>query len=119
MFQFILIRLQAGSRAAKGGGSWIMIQGFITTLMQPSFLVPKGFVEVRAFGKTRAMRNHERRVDFTLLDALEQLGKVMLHWRLRHPEGQAAVDGRPHRNLVEQAAVDTDDRYGARNFWCY
>ena len=37
----------------------------------------------------------------------------MLHWRLGHAEGEAAVDGRSHGNLVEQAAVNADDRHGS------
>jgi hypothetical protein len=34
----------------------------------------------------------------------------MLHRRLRHFEDQAAIDGRTHGNLVEESAVDADDR---------
>lgn len=34
----------------------------------------------------------------------------MLHRRLRHPERQAAVDGRAKRSLGNEAAIDADDR---------
>ena len=36
----------------------------------------------------------------------------MLHRGLSHAECQATVDRRPHRDLVEQAAIDPDDRDG-------
>ena len=34
----------------------------------------------------------------------------MLDWRLRHFEGEAAIDRAAHRNLVQHAAVNADDR---------
>ena len=45
--------------------------------------------------------------------SFSSLRQVMLHRRLRHAEGQPAVDRRAHRDLVEEAAIDADDRDGA------
>jgi hypothetical protein len=33
----------------------------------------------------------------------------MLDWRLRHFEGEAAIDRTAHWNLVQHAAIDADD----------
>jgi hypothetical protein len=38
----------------------------------------------------------------------------MLNWSLRHPKRKAAVDRGAHWNLVQQAAVDADDRDGSK-----
>ena len=70
------------------------------------------FVEFRAFFKCRSMGDDERRIDFTLLDAFEKLGQIVLDRCLGHAEGEAAVDGRSHRNFVEQPAVNADNRDG-------
>ena len=52
-------------------------------------------------------------IDFALLDTFEKLGQIVLDRRLGHAEGEPAVDGRSHRNLVEQSAVNADDRDGS------
>src|SRR6476646_7042214 len=70
------------------------------------------FVELRSFLKGRPMGDYERWIDFAPLDAFEKLGQVMLDRCLGHAEGEPAVDGRTHGNLVEQSAVNADDRDG-------
>jgi hypothetical protein len=72
--------------------------------------VAEGFVEFGTLLRCGPVRDGKRRIDLALLDALEQHRQIMLHRRLRHPEGEAAVDGRAHRNLVDEAAVGADDR---------
>ena len=42
--------------------------------------------------------------------SLHEFRQIMLHRRLRHPEGEAAIDGDAHRDLVDEAAIDADDR---------
>ena len=38
------------------------------------------------------MGDDEGWIDPALLDALHQKRQVVLHWRLRHPEREAAID---------------------------
>src|SRR3954452_17271019 len=76
-------------------------------------LVPESLVQFGALFEGGAMRDDEREVDFALLDALQQFRQIVLHRRLCHAEGEAAFDRGPHRALVEEAAVNADDRYGA------
>src|SRR5438105_3313147 len=38
----------------------------------------------------------------------------MLYRRLRHPEGETAVDRRPHRHLVEKTSIDAHNRDDAK-----
>src|SRR5205809_786620 len=68
-------------------------------------LVAKGLVELRAGFELGPVSDDERRIDFTILDALEQLGQIALHRRLRHPERQPTIDRRTHRYLVEISAI--------------
>src|SRR3954464_15582456 len=76
-------------------------------------LVPESLVQFGALFERGAMRDDERGVDFALLDTLQQFRQIMLHRRLCHAKGEAAIDRRAHRDLVEQAAINADDRYGA------
>src|SRR3954464_15324117 len=76
-------------------------------------LVPESLVQYGALFERGAMRDDERGVDFALLDALQQFRPTVLHRRLGHAKGGAAVDRGAHRDLVEEAAVNADDRYGA------
>ena len=45
--------------------------------------------------------------------SFKKLRQIVLHRRLRHAEGQAAIDRGAHRNLVEEAAIHADDRDGS------
>lgn len=56
------------------------------------------------------MGDDEGWIDFALLDALHKLRHVMLDGGLGHPEGEAAINGAAHRNLVQIPAIDADDR---------
>src|SRR5690242_16119546 len=76
-------------------------------------LVAEGLVELRPLFERDLVGDHEGRIDLTILNSLHQLRQIMLHRSLRHPEGEAAVDGRAHRDLVDEAAIDADDRDGA------
>src|SRR5882757_6314457 len=70
----------------------------------------EGLVELWALFESSAMRDDEGWVDLALLHPLKQLRQVMLHRGLGHSEREAAVDRRSHRDLVQQTAVDPDDR---------
>ena len=78
--------------------------------MQPSFLSRKVLIELGALFERRRVGDDERGIDLALLDTLQQLRQIVLDRRLGHPEGQAAIDRRTHRDLVEEAAIDADDR---------
>ena len=67
--------------------------------------VAECLVEIRAFFECRAMSDDEGRIDLAVLNTLHQQRQIMLDRRLGHAEGQAAVDGRAHRDFVEEAAV--------------
>src|SRR5437588_7550908 len=76
-------------------------------------LVAEGLVEFGSFFERCPMGDDKGRVDLALLDAFHELRQIVLHWRLGHAEGQAAIDGRAHRNFVEIAAIDADQRHRA------
>ena len=38
-----------------------------------------------------------------------ELRHIVLHGRLGHAKGKAAIDGRAHGDLVQEAAIDADD----------
>ncbi len=73
-------------------------------------LVIEHLVEVGAFFEARRVGDDEGRVDVAVLDMRQQLRQVALDRRLRHAHGQSAVDGRSERDLVEESAIDADDR---------
>src|SRR4051794_24240999 len=73
-------------------------------------LVAEGLVELGSFSERRPVRDDERGIDLALFDSLQQRRQVVLDRCLRHAEGQAPIDRRAHRNLVEEAAIDADDR---------
>ena len=56
-------------------------EGFMTTLMQPSFFA---LVQLRPLLKGGAVRDNKGRINFTLFNPLHQLPHVMLDRRLRH-----------------------------------
>ena len=57
----------------------------------------------------QAMRDDERRIDFTALNPFEQRLHVSHHVRLTHSECQALLKRRTERNLVEEPAVHAGD----------
>src|SRR5215211_2033900 len=67
-------------------------------------------VELRPFLKRGAVRDDKGWINLTLFDPLHQLWHVMLNRRLGHSECKAPIDRAPHRNIVQHAAVDADDR---------
>src|SRR5437879_5564362 len=71
---------------------------------------PERLVEFRPFLKSGAVRDDKGWINLTLFDPLHQLRHVMLNRRLGHSEGEAPIDRAAHRNLVQHAAVDADDR---------
>jgi hypothetical protein len=54
------------------------------------------------------MGDDKRGVDFAFLDSIEQLRQIMLHRCLDHAEGEAAVNGRSDRYLIDETAIDAD-----------
>src|SRR6267378_7842137 len=95
-------------RSSRSRSSWLHhhLDAFV-------LLVAERLVEFRSLFEGGAVRDHEGRIDLAFLDALEQLRQVVLHGSLGHAEGKTAIDGRSHRDVVEEAAVDADDRDGA------
>src|ERR1044072_7083356 len=76
-------------------------------------LVAKSLVQFGALFQRRTMCDDERRINFAFLNTLQQLRQIMLDRRLCHAKGEAAIDRRTHRNFVEEAAIDADNRYRA------
>src|SRR4051795_1216860 len=62
-------------------------------------LLAEHLIEIRAVFERRHVRDDEGRINLSILDQLHELRQIVLHRRLRHPEGQPAVDRRAHRNL--------------------
>src|SRR6185312_14365276 len=52
-------------------------------------------------------------IDFALLNALQQRRQIVLDRCLSHTERQASVDRRPHWDLVDEPAIDTDNGNGS------
>src|SRR4051812_11963429 len=77
------------------------------------FLVDERLVTVRRLVELQRVRNDEARVDLAFLDALEERLHVALHVGLAGSHRERAVHERPHRELVDEAAVDADHRDNA------
>src|ERR1700710_2608722 len=73
-------------------------------------LIPKSLIHVRSLFQRRVMGDYEGWIDLAGFDPLQEFRQIILHRRLRHPEGQATIDGRAHWDFVEKAAIDTNDR---------
>src|SRR5947209_2991054 len=73
-------------------------------------LVTECLVEVRPLFQRRAMRDHEGGIDLAFFDSLEQRRQIVLHRRLRHAERQPAFDRRAHRDSIDEATIEANDR---------
>lgn len=60
------------------------------------------------------VRDHERRIDLSVLNPSQKVAGPARHVRLCHAEGQALVHRLAHRDLVDETGVDADDGDDAR-----
>src|SRR3954451_15585333 len=88
--------------------------GFEDNLDAAVLLVAESLVELRPLFERSRVSDDEGGIDVAVLDALQQLRQVVLDRRLRHPERQSSIDGRTHRNLVEETTIDANDGDGTK-----
>src|SRR5579875_2084267 len=79
-------------------------------LLASVLLVLEDVVAVRRLLQREGVRDDPRGVNLTALDALQQRLHVPLHVALASPQSEGAVHEGPGGELVDDPAVDADDR---------
>src|SRR5215207_9490247 len=99
--------LSRAGLSSTGLGSRLRLEHDLDAVVH---LVVEDVEAVRRVVEPHAVRDDERRVDLAVLDVAEQLLPVALDVALARPHRQRALHERADGELVDEAAVDADDR---------